>query len=212
MNHSNFTTRLCAMALLLALLASLLCLPLGAAKPDGTLISYQVTDGADGTFSLRLLAGTNSLRYDKFGYEIKLTTMDAEGNEVTETYTGEAEQVYSSVLGGETEYSIKELFGYEYAAIATITGLDAASEYTKIEVSAYFILHVGTISRGADVTLYYTGETNPQGYPLLSTTHEPSDPEPDIPEPDTPTQTTSKLAALASTATIPSIDWSELKG
>lgn len=207
MNHSKFTKRLCASLLLIALLTSLLCLTVGAANPDGTLISYQVTDGADGTFSLRLLAGTNSLKYEKYGYEIKLTTKDAEGNDVTATYTGESDQVYSSVFGGETQYSIKDLFGYDYAAIATVNGLDTDSEYTKIEVSAYFVLYGGNVSRGADVTLYYTGEKNPQGYPHLSTTPDSIDPEPDI-----PAQTTSKLTAIASTANIPSIDWSELKG
>ena len=206
MKHSKFITKLCTAWLLLSLLASLLCLPIGAAKTDGTLISYQVTNGEDGSFSLRLLSGTNSLKYDKFGYEIKLTTKDADGNDVTETYTGETEQVYSAVYGGETEYSIKELFGYEYAAIATVTGLDASSAYTKIEVNAYFVYYGGEVSRGADVTLYYTGTANAQGYPHLST-----NPEPSNPEPDTPTKTTSKLEAIASTSQIPSIDWSELK-
>lgn len=206
MNHSKFNTRLCATMLLIALLASLLCLPIGATGLDGTLISYQVTDGASGTFSLRLLAGTNSLSYEKFGYEIKLTTKDADGNDVIKTYTGESEQVYSSVFGGETLYSVKDLFGYNYAAIATVSGLDADSEYIKIEASAYFVLFNGNVSRGADVTLYYTGETNAQGYPLLSAT-----PEPTEPEPDTPAQTTSKLEAAASTAQIASIDWKDLK-
>ena len=206
MKHLKITKKLCAAALLIALLASLLCLPIGATKPDGTLVSYQVTDGAEGSFSLRLLAGTNSVKYEKYGYEIKLTTKDAEGNDVTETYTGESNVVYSSVYGGGSRHSVKECFGYEYAAIATVTGLDAESTYTKLEASAYFVLADGTISRGAGVTLYYTGTMDQNGYPLLSTTFEPSDP-----EPDTPTQTTSKLAAAATATQIASIDWKDLK-
>ena len=202
MKHLKITKRLCATALLLALLASLLCLPIGATEPDGTLISYQVTDGADGSFSLRLLAGTNSLSYEKFGYEIKLTTKDADGNDVTETYAGESAQVYSSVYGGGTEHSVKETFGYNYAAIATVKGLDAASQYTKIEASAYFVLPDGNVCRGADVTLFYTGETTPDGYPLLSTTLEPSE----------PAQAASKLTALERATTITNIAWNDLKG
>ena len=202
MKHLKITKKLCAAALLIALLTSLLCLPIGATKPDGTIVSYQVTDGAEGSFSLRLLAGTNSVKYEKYGYEIKLTTKDAEGNDVTETYTGESNIIYSSVYGGGSRHSVKECFGYEYAAIATVTGLDTDSQYTKIEASAYFVLSDGSISRGADVTLYYTGTMDQNGYPLLSTAFEPND----------PTSNGSKLTALETATKITSIDWNDLKG
>ena len=130
---------------------------------DASLISYQVTKGEDGVFSMRLVAGLDSLGYKCFGYEITLTT--AEG---TETVSGETTKVYDAIYGGDTLYSIKDNFGYKYAGLATVTELALDSESTELAVSAYVVTMDGEKLYGRSATLLYTGETDGEGYPVLT--------------------------------------------
>lgn len=134
---------------------------------EASVVSYQVTKGETGEFSLRVIAGVNSLEYHYFGYEITLTTKDENGDDVEQTLAGLDRKVYRSVYGGEQSYSIKEHFGYEYAALATVTGLAADSEYTKLEIRTYVVLD-GEKLYGEGMTLLYTGVMNDEGYPELS--------------------------------------------
>ena len=130
---------------------------------DASLISYQVTKGEDGVFSMRLVAGLDSLDYKRFGYEITLTT--AEG---TETVSGETTKVYTAIYGGDTLYSIKDNFGYAYAGLATVTELALDSASTELAVSAYVVTMDGEKLYGRSATLLYTGETDGEGYPVLT--------------------------------------------
>ena len=144
----------------------------GASEPsiegvDASVISYQVTKGENGDFSLRAIAGLNVLSYQNFGYEIALTT--AEG---TSTLSGVDTRVYSSIYGGGTQYSIKDTFGYEYAALATVTGLAIDSENTRLEIRAYVTAHNGEKVYGNGTTLLYIGELDADGYPVFSSVSE----------------------------------------
>ena len=144
----------------------------GASEPsiegvDASVISYQVTKGENGEFSLRAIAGLNVLSYQNFGYEIALTT--AEG---TSTLSGVDTRVYSSIYGGGTQYSIKDTFGYEYAALATVTGLAIDSENTRLEIRAYVTAHNGEKVYGNGATLLYIGELDADGYPVFSSVSE----------------------------------------
>ena len=134
---------------------------------DASVISYQATEGGDGTFSLRLISVLNSLEYSCFGYEITVTTKDESGNDVTETLSGADNKAYSSIYGGNTAYSIKECFGYEYACLATLKGLSVDSEYTKLHISTYVVLS-GEKLYGKSATLLYTGTADVNGYPVLT--------------------------------------------
>ncbi|MBO5306081.1 MAG: Ig-like domain-containing protein [Clostridia bacterium] len=133
-----------------------------------SVISYQVTKGENGVFSLRAIAGLNSLDYANFGYEITVTNKNAVGNLVSKTLFGATTKVYSSIFGGATEYSIKEYFGYEYAGLATVTGLAVESEYTKLEIRSYVTTLDGEVKYGKSATLLYTGALDDGGYPTLS--------------------------------------------
>ena len=142
------------------------------AEPDvpssaADMLSYQVTKSVDDTFSLRAIAGLNSLAYKNFGYEITITTKDAEEKDVTQTLSGTSTIVYSSIYGGDIEYSIKEHFGYEYAGLATVTGLAVDSTYTKIEIRTFVTTLDGEVQYGKGGTLLYTGTLNEDGYPSL---------------------------------------------
>ena len=136
---------------------------------DASIVSYQVTKGTDGQFSLRAIAGLNSLDYKKLGYEITVTTKNANGNDVTKTFSGFTFKAYTAVKGNGVSYSIRDLFGFEYACLATITGLNVNSTYTKLDIRAYVVNTDGENVYGETVSLLYTGTTDANGFPTLTT-------------------------------------------
>jgi hypothetical protein len=117
----------------------------------------------NGSFSLRAIAGVNSLAYKNFGYEVTITTASG-----SQTLTGTNTMAYSAIRGDETLYSVKQHFGYEYACLATVTGLSTASEATTIEIRAYVTTSDGERLYGNAMTLRYSGTQNAAGYPELS--------------------------------------------
>lgn len=138
-------------------------------------ISYQTTKpDADGEFSLRVITGLDSLEYKCFGYRVLVLTKNVSGETVVKELSDTNTKAYSSIYGGQTSYSIKENFGYEYAALATITGLDANADFFELVIFPY------TLSEGEEnkiygdpVSLAYAGKTDAVGYPVLhkSDTH-----------------------------------------
>ena len=130
---------------------------------DASLVSYQVTKGENGEFSVRLIAGIDALSYKRFGYEITVT--DAEG---TRTLSGQDTRVYTALYGGETLYSIKEELGYEYAALATVKGLALDSDFTELVVRTYVVTREGETQYGRGATLVYTGMLDSEGYSELA--------------------------------------------
>ena len=132
--------------------------------PDIELISYQVSEDADGAFSLRLIAGVSSLDYSYCGYRVELTERNAIGNPVSTIVTGRDARVYSSIFGGETEYAVSEISEFPYASLATVTGLRSASSYTKITVCPFVVAPEGGLKYGETVRLVYAGEEDAEGY------------------------------------------------
>ncbi|MBO5305883.1 MAG: hypothetical protein J6B12_03880, partial [Clostridia bacterium] len=130
---------------------------------DASLVSYQVTKAENGKFSLRAIAGVNSLNYKNFGYEVTVTTKNG-----TKTVSGTSTTVYSAIFGGENSYSIKEHFGFEYAALATVTELDLNSESTELEICAYVTTSSGERLYGESLTILYTGDLTTDGFPAFS--------------------------------------------
>jgi len=129
---------------------------------DASFIAYQVTRGEEGKFSLRAIAGLDSLNYKNFGYEVTITTESG-----TEKVSDTSTKAYSSIYGGTTEYTIKEHFGYKYGALVTITELALDSNY-KLEIRAFVTKQNGEVSYGRGVTLVYEGDLTDDGYPLFS--------------------------------------------
>ncbi len=130
---------------------------------DASIVSHQVSKSENGSFSLRAIAGVSSLNYKNFGYEVTITTAGG-----TQTLTGTSTTAYTAIRSGETLYSIKQYFGYEYGCLATITGLATDSESTTIEIRAYVTTSNGEKLYGNGVTLLYTGTQDAQGFPALS--------------------------------------------
>lgn len=130
---------------------------------DASIISHQVSKGENGLFSLRAIAGINSLNYKNFGYEVTITTAGG-----TKTLTGTSTVAYTSIRSGETLYSIQEHFGFEYGCFATVTGLSLDSPSTEIVIRAYVTTSDGEKLYGDGVTLLYTGTQDSNGFPVIS--------------------------------------------
>jgi hypothetical protein len=130
-------------------------------------ISFQTAKANGGKFDVRLLAGINGLSYDSFGYQVLVLNKDSSGKVVEKELTGSNTKAYSSVYGGGKSYGIKENFGYDYACLATLTGLDAASKYTELVVRPYVISVEGAKRYGEATILVYEGKTDSNGYPVL---------------------------------------------
>lgn len=133
------------------------------------LISYQVTGDEDGKFTLRLIAGVGSLEeYSACGYRIRVTTKNANGNNVTNTVTGKTPEVYSSFFGGQTEYAVSEISDYSYAFFATLKNLETSSDYIRLEISPILTTIEGETVSGRAIVLLYEGELDGEGYPALT--------------------------------------------
>jgi hypothetical protein len=132
-------------------------------NPDASFVSYQMTKNQNGLFSLRAIAGLNSLGYKNFGYEITVTTATE-----TKAFSGTSAKAYTSINGGGTTYVAQDTFGYEYVGLAMVTGLSANSDYTKIEIRTFVTTLDGQVEYGKGGTLLYEGELDAGGYPVLS--------------------------------------------
>ena len=172
-----FTSKRAWLTAAVAVVLALLCVLTAFAEvsepaqvEDASLIFYQATQDQNGSFSVRVAAGVNSLNYRNCGVDIVLTTKDENGSEVKTTLSSRGTTVYSSVYGGDVEYSFKETTGFEYAYFATVTGLVTASEYIRLEVRPYVTSQSSQKLRGTEGTLLYTGDLDGDGYPILSFT------------------------------------------
>ena len=178
MKHTNTCKKAWLVATLAAMLALLLALAVFAEvgtteSADGEaavgLISYQVTEDVDGTFTLRLITGVDSLDYRYCGYRVRTTTKNENGNNVTTTLTGVDTRVYSSFFGGETEYIVSEISNYPYAFLTTIRGLATASDYIKLEIRPSVTTLEDETVYGEVIDLLYEGELDDEDrYPVLT--------------------------------------------
>lgn len=134
---------------------------------DADVISFQVTKSENDTFSIRVIAGTDSLNYKLFGYEVTITATDANGIETVSTVSGTDSKAYSAIYGGNTSHRIKDIFGYEYACLATITELDATLSRIELDIRAYVTTGSGVTQYGAGAVLVYEGASDASGYPAI---------------------------------------------
>ena len=75
--------------------------------------------------------------------------------------------MYTAIRAGETEYSVKDNFGYEYAAFATVKGMALDAE-AEVAIRAYVVTQNDEVLYGRDATLVYSGALDTDGYPELS--------------------------------------------
>jgi hypothetical protein len=131
-------------------------------------ISYQTTKpDANGKFDLRVIAGLDSIFYRDFGYEVLVLTENDSGKLTELKLTGSDTKVYSSIYAGNTAYSIKNNFGYQYASLATIKGLDSNLDRLELVIFPYTTNGQNNRVYGKAIALVYTGETK-DGYPIFS--------------------------------------------
>lgn len=110
------------------------------------------------------------MEYKSFGYRVLVLTKDESGNTVTGEHTGTDTNAYSSVFSGSTEYSIKDYFGYEYACLATITGLDANKDFFQLVIFPYTVSLSNEKAYGEAMSLTYAGESDADGYMMTNST------------------------------------------
>ena len=176
MKHTNNSKKVWLVAVLAALLALVMAVSVFAENAPvldedkaAGLIAYQVTESDGETFSIRLITGVSSLSYGVCGYEVIVSTTDAEGNVTVTTATSEVGYVYSSIYAGNTEYAIRDFSDYDYASLITLDGIKADAASIKLEIRPYVTVE-GKIKYCAAGSLDYTGATNGDGYPALSYT------------------------------------------
>jgi hypothetical protein len=131
-------------------------------------ISYQTTKpDKNGKFDVRIITGLDGLGYKDFGYKVIALTKNANGETVAVQSEGTDTKAYTSIYGGDQTYSVKDSFGYEYACLGTVTGLDSKSAYTELVIFPYTSSNSGDRVYGTCLSLVYTGETK-DGYPTLT--------------------------------------------
>ena len=137
-------------------------------EPSADFIAHQTSKPTeDGSFSLRILAGIDHLNYQKFGYRILTLTKDEDGNTVSKELSGHNYKAFSRVFGGGTAYDIQKEFGYPYACLATVDGLDAGESFIELVIYPYTVSMDGNKIYGTPASLTYSGKTDAQGFPVL---------------------------------------------
>jgi hypothetical protein len=136
----------------------------GVVEESADFISYQTTKPEGGRFDMRVIAGLDGLDYKNFGYDVYLVNKDANGDPVVREYSEVGCTVFSSIYGGDVEYSIKDNFGYEYACLMTLQNLDVTSSYTELVIRPFAMGKDGNKKYGKATILLYVGEGE-SGYP-----------------------------------------------
>ena len=113
-------------------------------------IGAQTKKEANGTYSIRLICGLNSLDYKALSYDVMLTLGD---KQALKNYT--ADTVYTSFLdngyGGATKKYASE-YGFQYVSLFTFTGLAADTTYS-IGYTPKVVYANGTQGEGKPVIL-----------------------------------------------------------
>ncbi len=133
-------------------------------------IGYQTTKPQGGSFALRPILGVNGTEYNRVGYELLTLSMDDEGTVLSESASRREKTVYEAVKDASGKsYSVKELFGYDYAAAMEVGDLpfEPGTGYLEFVVRPYVLGMDGLRRYGDSVVLSYYGETDEEGYPVL---------------------------------------------
>ncbi len=134
-------------------------------------IGYQTTKPEDGEFSLRTVLGVNSTEYNRIGYEVLMLQKDDDLGEIyTESLSVKSKVVYETLKDADgNTYSVKDLYGYNYAAALEIEGIPEypGCGYVEIVVRPYILGMNGIRMYGkAAVLIYYGGDADENGYPV----------------------------------------------
>ena len=129
------------------------------AKPEGD------------TYTARAVFGVNDTVHNRVGYEVQLITVEGERNFVSTPISQKTKVVYESLkdANGKT-YNIKNEYGYNYAAAMEIPGLpvDPENGYYEVVIRPYVLGMDGIRRYGVATVLSGTGETDENGYPILT--------------------------------------------
>lgn len=133
-------------------------------------LGYQVAKPTGDTFTARALLGLDSLDYQRVGYETLILSRDEDGRVMTETRADTSTTVFENLrdAAGNT-YNVSELYGRTYAAALEIPDLPLEPEYATYEIviRPYALGYDGIRRYGVATTLYYIGEIDEAGYPIL---------------------------------------------
>lgn len=103
-----------------------------------TMVGYQVSEAQNGTFTLRLLAVTDNIKCQSLGFKVKMSWVDAGGQNVTKEFERECYYVYDSVSGSMGTYSADELGGEKLYAYH-IDGISTDLANILVEVTPYYV-------------------------------------------------------------------------
>ena len=132
-------------------------------------LGHQVTKPEMGEFDVRAILGVNSTDYNRIGYEAILIMPDEDGYIISEAVSLKSKVVYDTVTGGGKTYNIKSEFGYEYAAALEIGDLplEPLGNCFELVIRPYVLGMDGLRRYGLATVLFYEGETDENGYPVL---------------------------------------------
>lgn len=144
--------------------------PLSKEGKYADFVGYQPTKAEGGKFSLRAILGVNNRAFNRVGVEVITLTKDEDGNVSAKTHSAREKTVYEEIRdNGGKIYAASEL-GYAYAAALVVPDLPETPDngYLELVVRPYVLGMNGIRSYGMASILAYTGETDRDGYPLLS--------------------------------------------
>ena len=134
------------------------------------LIGYQTAKPTDDSFSARIVMGLDGVDYNRVGYEIIKIMLDEDSNMISESLSARSKVVYETLKDTSGKaYSLKELYGYNYAAAVDVEGLPADPDSGLFElVIRPYVLGMDGIRRyGVSSSYVYVGEKDAEGYPIL---------------------------------------------
>ena len=135
-------------------------------------LGYQTAQPEGGTFDARLVLGLNETEHNRVGYEAIILTRDDDGLMQSEVISYREKTVYETLTDADgNTYSIKDLYGYNYAAALELSELplEPVGDYFELVIRPYVLGMDGIRRYGLATTVFYTGETDDAGYPILRT-------------------------------------------
>jgi hypothetical protein len=133
-------------------------------------LGYQVSKPEGDSFTARAVLGLDGLDYSRVGYETLILSRDEAGVVTTESLSDVTATVYETLRDGAgNSYNVAELYGRPYAAALEIPNLPLEPENATYEIviRPYVLGYDGIRRYGLSTTLYYIGEIDAEGYPIL---------------------------------------------
>ena len=129
-------------------------------------LGYQTKSGANDTVSLRLISVLDSMKYEKIGYRIKMTTLENNRSR-TEEKDIETRYVYETLDGKPANQLTGAIASAEYLFAVTIPDLPAKEEITY-SVTPYVVENGKTVY-GKKITFTYVHDDWREDLPTYAT-------------------------------------------